>query len=335
MKHQNGESGIQTQKDSGSEPPTSTNSSASEATISLPGKGIPSFSTEPFRPVDFGRPLMVSLGTVLLMSGAVAVGWLAAMLGQYRYVAVVFPLGMATLLAGIGYEVVRLGRIRGKVLLLIGLAAGLMANVTMHYFNYRAFMNGQGASLPFDPGVSGYLDLVAQQGIPMRPFPMGILPESPIGNLSHAASWWFLRLELLLTGTASALFLFLVGKQVSGVICPGCKDWKQPQELGLFLYSVSPFSMARVGETVTTALANGELACLWLPEGDPKRKLESYLLTTHICPRCPDARMDLQVQKGKPGEQECRPGPTLLWVSYPVEALPCLDQLCRHSREEK
>jgi hypothetical protein len=98
------------------------------------------FDVAPYQP-DGGCPLLgVLLLGIVMLAAAVGLGWLTSYVGQWFYLVLLAPVGLGFVLAGLGWLMVTGTKVRhGGVVFLIGLMAGTITLVAMHYYDYLRY----------------------------------------------------------------------------------------------------------------------------------------------------------------------------------------------------
>jgi hypothetical protein len=215
---------------------------------------------------------------ILLLSmwgAALALGWLASFIGQWFYLILLFPLGIGLGLVGVGVIVGRLTKMRSPALAaLVGLISGIVAIVSMHYFNYQRNYHDPDRqkllswapvleNLPAgvrEPKVAeaqaalkqareaesflGYLNLEATLGVTISHRGQGGF------NIGYTGTWIYWGLELF--GVAVMATLGLMGGAMAP-FCSTCNEWKEERPLGM---------LSRQGVDVPALLSSGELDAL-------------------------------------------------------------------------
>lgn len=276
----------------------------------------PRFVALPYRPEGGCSVLRLPL-LALLSLPAVGLGWLASTLGQSWYLVLLFPLGIGIALAALGALAVRLTKLRNPFLAgLLGLSAGGLAIVAMHFFDYQQarHLAGTGSAAVPDAlrqqlaeggGLAAYLDTLAAIGVTVS-------DRKDAGfNLGYAGTVAYWGLELIVV---AGLALFGARSAAARPFCAECGTWKRECLLGELHEDGDIVRVMRRGNLGLllergTAAAGGEL-----------------LLSAFACPRCgAGAPVDVRVERvvGRKG----RPAGELVHLTYPGEALPVLERL--------
>ena len=223
------------------------------------------------KPVEFqadggvsliGLPILI----VALLVGAIALGWLASFIGQWFYLVFFFPIGLGFGLVLVGVAVAGLAKMRNIALgALLGLIAGVLTMVTMHFFDYWRTTAGVpgAASVTF----LQYMDRQATEGVVIGSRGGGF-------NLGYVGSWVYWIVEMLIVAGIS--LLGMAGSAMNP-FCVKCDRWKDERKLG------------------TVDHDNPDLIKGYFTEGDLESLREFIPLTSipgrfhftaHVCPNC-------------------------------------------------
>ena len=237
---------------------------------------------------------------------AVALGVLAAIVGQYFYAILIFPLAIGAAVGGVQAWAIKHTKIRTPIACgATGLIAGVMAVTTMHYVDYLTFqqamienaetealarqalahvdnaedreiLNQLIAEHEADPEVvaakrvdsfTSYLDWSAEQGVEITSSRGNAEPT----NLGYTGSYVYWGIEALIVALVSAA---MARKRASEPFCVACDAWKERRELGLV--DAHP-------KTVSSVIESGRLSDLPGALGNSRSET---LIAVYECPLC-------------------------------------------------
>ena len=211
----------------------------------------------------FSAPgLALTTGVGVLV--AVVMGVVAAIVGQFFYAIVIFPLCIGAAVGGVQTWAIRHTKIRTPVVCgVAGLVAGVVAVATMHYVDYINFRQGMNeaaleeyalraaiatasdaeerqylkevlAEFESDPEVraamavnsfTNYLDWSARQGVEIS----SAYGNSKGLNLGYTGTYVYWGVEALIVALISAA---MPRRRASAPFCVACDAWKTERELG-------------------------------------------------------------------------------------------------------
>ena len=211
----------------------------------------PHFEVTPFR-ADGGTPMLGVLLTVTL--GVIAAGVLgvaASFIGRWFYLILIFPLAVG---GGTGLAValgLTYGKVRSpSVALLAGLLGGIFGMFTMHYCNYRQFLNTVEQEVPGGIaelekagfGFTAFMDARATAGVSIGRGKKGL-------NIGYVGSiiYWLAEVGIVLWVVGA-----IAHSSASEPFCTRCNEWKVAQ----ILYGSLPVSP----QAGASAVAEGDAA---------------------------------------------------------------------------
>jgi len=279
---------------------------------------IPRFETSPYRP-DGGCPpvgaLFVAATTFL---GAVILGWLVSFIGQWLYLIVIFPVALGFGVGLVGSWAVRRGKVRNPVCAgILGLAAGCLAMVAVHYFDYERFLGELEKVIPGararGPSFLTFVDVMAQRGVHIGKVGHG---NDKGFNLGYVGSYIYWALEVLGVG----LFSFaLVRLAAQAPFCTACNTWKEERKLG---------QVSMPAHAVVSALTTGEI--VKLAEADFHDTKGTLVFKAAVCPKCgEEAPVDVRLEQITVNEKGQQNANELAHMTYPGEALAVLESLAQ------
>jgi hypothetical protein len=269
----------------------------------LPAASFPSARYAP----DGGCPVggFFALLWLALLAGALIGG-----LGGLLHLVFWFPLVFAGLVGGgvgaVAAGAVVLGQVRNRLVAgLVGLFAGLVAYVAVHFTQYVA-----SGALANGLSFGGYVNAVARHGVTISD---GRSTSKP-WNLGYTGSYIYWLLEL---GIAGAIAAGIPAARAGKPFCDACGSWKTSHKLGVLFLD---------REAAKVYLEGGELGRLADPNEPPGEG--PLTLSAWWCPHCLDAapveaelQQTIQKKKGvKVMNLGCR--------TFPGAALPVLRALC-------
>jgi len=260
-----------------------------------------------------GLPVLV----LALGCGAVALGWLASFIGQWFYLVFFFPLGLGFGLVFIGVAVSGVAKMRNLgVGALLGLLAGVLTMVSMHYFDYLRSLQGVpggGDSLSF----LQYLDQQATQGV--------VLGQRGGGfNLGYTGSWIYWVVEMLIVAGIS--LLGMVGSAMTP-FCVKCDRWKEEKKLGTLDHD-NP-------DLIKGFFTEGDLESLrpFVTQGSVPGR---FHFTAHICPSCRHREsIVVKLEDKKSSDKEEETSTELAQLTFPGAALKEFEALFGGVRPRK
>jgi hypothetical protein len=279
------------------------------------------FKVRPFTP-DGGSSHSGAVITLALSVVAAALcGYLASLLGQETYVVVIFP-GMIGL--GVGAAVwygLRQGKVRDPSIgALAGLIGGIVAMVTMHYFDYEHFLDvldkekpGSGRVFQERTGFVGFMNMQAKAGVTLVSTRAANKDRGI--NLGYGGTilYWLAEVGIVLG------IVVVMGRQgASNPFCVACEQWKK--EILLRTLHVSP-------QRAKSAIMRGDVLALFeralLSEGAG----ETCKLKAYVCPRCAD-QGDVEIAlvhecKNEKGETQRT---ELIKTTYPGTVIRALNE---------
>jgi predicted Zn finger-like uncharacterized protein len=131
---------------------------------------LPCFDTEPYRPQSGLNAVGALIMIGIIMPGAILFGFLASFIGQWFYVVLLFPGGVALGVFICGAVGVRVGKVHSPLFSgAVGLVAATLAMLAMHFFDYQRDLGKAKEANPGvevqGPGLFKYLDEKAKVGI--------------------------------------------------------------------------------------------------------------------------------------------------------------------------
>jgi hypothetical protein len=227
-------------------------------------KGLGVYGAKPYHS-DGGfsvQGLALTTGVGVLV--AVVLGVVAAIVGQFFYAILIFPVFIGAAVGGAQTWAIRHTKIRAPLVCgAAGLVAGIVAITTMHYVDYinfrqgmneaaleeqslreaiaassdaeeRQYLNEVLAEFESDPEVRAamqvtsfatYLDWSAKQGVEIS----SAYGNSKGLNLGHTGTYLYWGVEALIVALISAT---MPRRRASAPFCVACDTWKNERELG-------------------------------------------------------------------------------------------------------
>jgi hypothetical protein len=278
--------------------------------------GVPGlqFETSPYQS-DGGWTASGALFTLLTVTTAgFMIGWAVSFISQWMYFVLLFPAGMGLILGVAGNWAVHRGKVRSaQGAGLIALLGAAMVIGTMHYMQYRQFLQ----AVPIIQNrlsFVDYMDLRATQGVTLT---SGHGRHGGI-NLGYTGSFIYWGVELL---AVAFIAMAIMATAAKSPFCNACQSWKAARLLGRVQVPMAAGIEAVRAGTIAS-LADHNLA----PGSGP---LE---FTVAVCPNCGhESSVDVKLQavsKNKKGEEVKK---ELAHVTYPGEALAVWEALFKPS----
>jgi hypothetical protein len=267
---------------------------------------------KPYKPTEYtpdggvsliGLPILA----IALGMGAVALGWLASFIGQAFYLIVLFPIGIGLGLIFVGSLASTPAKLRSiPVAAVFGLLAGLLAMVSMHFFDYRRAMDG--APPGFEMSFLQYLDFEANQGVVIGRANSGF-------NIGYVGTWIYWGVETLIVAGFSLLGMAGVA---AAPFCRGCETWKKEHNLG---------ALGGAPEPVLEAFRAGDFDSLHQHKASAISQ-DDLVFTAHICPNCRQrAPIDVKLQHKVSNDKGEESLVELAHLTYPGSALKEFESL--------
>jgi hypothetical protein len=281
----------------------------------------PRFVALPYRAEGGCSLARLPLFVVTLLLGGLTLGWAASVLGQVCYLILLFPLAVGLALAALAAAACRRARLRNPTLAgLTGLAAGILAVLTMHTCDYqqtRRQLHTDPAGVPetvrqrlaVTDNLGAYLDATAHVGVT-------VCDRSDTGfNLGYLGTYAYWSIELVV---AAGLGLFGARAAALRPFCTGCGRWKGERRLGTLHDSDELLPLLRRGDLAGLAACRS-------PQLSTGRR-GTLALRAAACPECREVTpVDVRVERLAGGRGQA-PG-DLVHLSYPGEALPVLEHV--------
>jgi hypothetical protein len=276
----------------------------------------PRFETEPYQPKGGATPVGVLILMGMTFPTAVLCGFLLSFVGQWFYLVLLFPGGAALGVVGLGFLGVQMGKVNSPFLAgLIGVLAGTILMVSMHFFNYQRW-GLQAAGV----GFFQFIDIRAHLGI--------VLAGKGGGqglNLGYIGTYIYFAVEFLFVVgiCAGALFNF-----ARVPFCTECHTWKKERTLGGFALPTEG-TVKKTWNAAAAAFKEGRVSGLVDEGTEAEAEHVAFVLTAFECLNCAEevpADVALKcVTKDKEGKTTLL---ELAKVTYPSEAVPVLESLC-------
>jgi hypothetical protein len=231
--------------------------------------GLRIYGTKPYES-DGGFSINgLLLTTAIGVAVAVAMGIVAGMVGQFFYAVIIFPLGIGLAVGAAQMWTIKHTKIRTPLACgAAGLVAGVVAVITMHYFNYCFFQHGMAeavleekallaaiatapdeeerqylraalAEYEADPSVqqarqvdsfTSYVDWSARQGVEISPMHSELVDDSRKGmNLGYAGTYVYWVAEAVIVALIAAA---VARRRAAAPFCSRCDSWMAERELG-------------------------------------------------------------------------------------------------------
>ena len=289
---------------------------------SLPWQDAPPrFVALPYRAEGGCSLLRLPLFVAALLLAGPALGWVASALGQVCYLILLFPLAVGLALAALAAVACRRARLRNPTLAgLTGLAAGVLAVLTMHVCDYeqtRRQLRAEPTGIPETvrqrlaetDNLATYLDATAGIGLT-------VCDRSDTGfNLGYVGTYAYWAVELMVV---AGLGLFGARAAALRPFCGGCGRWKGERRLGTLHESAELLPLLRRGDLVG-------LAGHRVPP-PPARRGGALMLSAAYCPGCrEETPVDVRLERLAGGRGQ--PPGDVVHLSYPGEALPVLEHV--------
>jgi hypothetical protein len=294
-----------------SDPNASSASSKSDKSVSL---GL--YGAKPYESDGGFSAQGLLLTTGAGVGVAVALGVLAAIVGQYFYAILIFPLAIGAAVGGVQAWAIKHTKIRTPIACgVAGLVAGIVAVTTMHYVDFLTFRQAMGdnsadeealrqaiaqaeddqerallneflAQWEADSEIAqaeqvdsfvSYLDWSARQGVEIT----STRGNSKPMNLGYTGSYIYWGIEALIVALVSAT---MARSRASEPFCVACDTWKVQRELGSVHASV---------KAVGIVIESGRLSDL---ADVAESRREEAAISVYECPFCPgEGEVVLQV----------------------------------------
>lgn len=302
------------------------------------------FDTQPY--VPDGGFSAVGLLVLLIGLGAAGIGMgvLAYYVSLLFYLILLFPVAIGIVVGFVGMVLVKTGKIRAPWLAgIAGLLAGVLAVLTTHYMDYRSAMKeievqrnaGAAINLHFGPqeqrdirrkmmemkSFADYLDLQATIGVTLK---RGAGKDKGI-NLGYVGSYIYWLVEM---GIVAGIVFAMTRSPAREPFCTSSNEWKTercgdnfavPQELGVDAV-VSAVRDGAVGKLAELKQVARESTTPTIPV-----RIYVYASPQHSDVTPVDVKLN-QFVTNKNGQQEEK---EILLITYPAQALPSLETLCR------
>jgi hypothetical protein len=199
------------------------------------------------------------LTTAVGMAVAAILGVAVGVVGQLFYAVLIFPIAIGLGVGAAQIWAIREAKIRSPIACgAAGLVAGVVAVVTMHFFNYlvsTSFMS--------------YLDWSARQGVEISP----VHSVSKGLNLGYTGTYVYWATEAVIVALCAAA---VARRRAAAPFCVKCDTWKVERELGCL--NAPP-------KVVAEAIQSGRLADLPAIAGTSNHEVAICVCE---CPGCPD-----------------------------------------------
>lgn len=301
------------------------------------------FDTQPY--VPDGGFSAVGLLVLLIGLGAAGIGMgaLAYFVSQWFYLILLFPVAIGIVIGGVGMVLVKTGKVRAPWLAgIAGLLAGILAMLTSHYLEYRKFNN----DLNDNRGMAQLNVLVAPKEekellkrlLAVKSFPDFIDAKAHEGvtikrgagngkglNLGYIGSYIYWLVEM---GIVAGIVFAMTRSPAREPFCTSSNEWKTercgdnfavPQELGVDAV-VSAVRDGAVGKLAELKQVARESTSPTVPV-----RIYVYASPQHSDVTPVDVKLN-QFVTNKNGQQEEK---EILLITYPAQALPSLETLCR------
>jgi hypothetical protein len=293
-------------------------------------RSLPRFDTEPYRVRSGASPVGVLVLFGMTLPVAILCGFLLSFIGQWFYLILIFPAVAALGVVAAGFGGVQVGKVHSPAIAgLVGLLAGAVVMLAMHYFDYQRFLGLLQAQAPGAPapGLFQFVDLRAHAGV--------VIAGKGGGkgmNLGYVGSYIYFAVEFLvaLGICTAALYSF-----AHAPFCTDCNTWKKERTLGGFTLPVTGTSKATC-DAAAAAFTKGKVTQLVNDDPEAPGETVAFVLTAFECPNCgEEAPADVAlkcVTKDKEGKTVLQ---ELAKVTYPAEAVPVLERVCASAEDKE
>jgi hypothetical protein len=282
-----------------------------------------------------GIPILL----VALCLAAIFMGGLASIIGSFFYLIFIFPVGISLGVAAVGYFIVHLTKMRNMLVAgILGLISGVVAMVSMHFFDYQWFLLAREVDTE---EIREIEKIPAHRRTPEQAAAIQSLKETKdvnsfgsfmhfqatqgvsIGkvgregtNIGFTGTWIYWSLELLCVAVCTTGGLVLGSMRP---FCTDCETWKKARKLGTLQIDD--------GEIVEV-MKDGKVDDLHIH--DPAETGGNVILTAYVCPNCRSEAPivikveEVKVKDAKKGETETKERAKLV---FPGEALAAFKAL--------